>query len=105
MICWFEKGVTDSRSEELKIINCLNILPGCSCPHYDGEKDRRPTVHRFVLENNVDSCLAVEDGAAVHYKNNILYRSISFHKKKYVYTVHKNGDKVIEAKHHMYSIA
>lgn len=105
MICWYEKGVTDSWSDELKIIDCLNILPGCSCPHYDGEEDRRPSVHKFILENNINSCLAVEDGAAVHYKNNSIYRCISFYNNKNVYTVKKSDAKIIEIEHQMYSIA
>ena len=97
MICWYEKGVTDSWSDELKIIDCLNILPGCSCPHYDGEEDRRPSVHKFILENNINSCLAVEDGAAVHYKNNSIYRCISFYNNKNAYQVKYQEDKLIES--------
>ncbi len=104
MICWFEQGVTDSWSDELKIINCLGILPGCSCPHYDGEEDRRPSVHQFVLDSQVESCLSIEDGAAVHYKNNVIYKSISFYKDKNVYDVTSTNGKISETKHQIYSI-
>ncbi len=105
MICWYEKGVTDSWSDELRIIDCLNIIPGCACPHYDGEEDRRPSVYKFIENNDIESCLAIEDGAAAHYKNNILYKTLCFYENKNVYTVSKKENKIIELKHRIYSIA
>ena len=43
-ICWFEKGISDSFAEELKIIDCLGIIKGIACPHFDEEKEREPFV-------------------------------------------------------------
>ena len=37
-ICWFDKGITDSFLNELTIIDCLGIVQGVSCPHFDEEK-------------------------------------------------------------------
>ena len=34
-ICWFEQGLTDSFSDELRPLDCLGFLPGSCCPHYD----------------------------------------------------------------------
>ena len=42
-ICWFDFGVTDSASEGLAPMACLGILGGNCCPHYSGERDRRPS--------------------------------------------------------------
>ena len=42
------KGITDSWSEELKILNCLGFIPGVCCPHYLEEKERRPKVFEFI---------------------------------------------------------
>jgi len=39
-ICWFDKGITDSYAEELAIIDCLGIVDGIACPHFDEEKER-----------------------------------------------------------------
>ena len=38
MICWFEAGVTDSFGPQLEGLDCLGLLPGSACPHYDGEE-------------------------------------------------------------------
>ena len=42
-ICWFEQGITDSIAGPLTALPCLGFVPGSNCPHYDSEKDRRPT--------------------------------------------------------------
>ena len=42
-ICWFEQGLTDSIPKQLTKIDCLGILKGSNCPHFDGEPKRRPT--------------------------------------------------------------
>ena len=28
----------------------LSFIKGVSCPHYNGEADRRPTVHNFIMD-------------------------------------------------------
>ena len=89
-ICWFEYGITDSWEDELKIINCLGFVPGCCCPHYDGEKDRQPSVHSFIDKNLIDSCYAVEDGAAIHFKDVKLHASVGFYKGAQSYIVKDN---------------
>ena len=43
-ICWFDKGITDSYAKELAIIDCLGIVEGIACPHFDEEKEREPYV-------------------------------------------------------------
>ena len=95
-ICWFTKGVTDSWANELKVLDCLDILPGCCCPHYDGEKDRRPSVLEFINSGTIDSCLAIEDGAAVHYRNDKLINSIAFYKGANVFNIYKKSGDLCE---------
>ena len=46
-ICWFEEGVTDSIAGELTPMAALGMLEGSHCPHYDGEKERRPSYQRL----------------------------------------------------------
>ena len=47
-ICWFETGVTDSWASNLNVIDCLGMLKGSCCPHYNSEKNRRPSVHKYL---------------------------------------------------------
>ena len=47
-ICWFDKGITDSFAEKLDIIDCLGIVKGIACPHFDEEKEREPYVNDVI---------------------------------------------------------
>ena len=49
-ICWYEYGITDSWASNLNVIECLGFIKGVNCPHYSSEKDRRPSVHKFILK-------------------------------------------------------
>ena len=92
-ICWFEKGITDSWSNDLRIMECLGFVKGSCCPHYDGEADRKPSVAKFLLDGDIVSCYALDDGSALHYKNGIIYTTVSFYKGAHTYQVHlKDGN-------------
>ncbi len=86
-ICWFEQGITDSWASNLNIMNCMGFIKGCCCPHYDGESNRKPTVEKFLLDGVIDSCHALDDGAALHYKNGIIHTAVSFYKDANAYQV------------------
>ncbi|HSS51907.1 MAG TPA: peptidase E [Thermoanaerobaculia bacterium] len=66
-ICWFEQGLTDSFEGDLRPLECLGLLKGSACPHYDGDPERRPTYHRLVRTGVLLPGLAIDDGAAVHF--------------------------------------
>tara|TARA_Y100000590_G_C15718147_1_gene1012584 strand:+ start:641 stop:1345 length:705 start_codon:yes stop_codon:yes gene_type:complete len=95
-ICWFTKGITDSWADELKVLNCLDFLPGCCCPHYDGEKDRRPSVMKFIDSGEIESCIAIEDGAAIHYKGGNLVNAISFYEGANIFNIYKEHGNIHE---------
>jgi len=95
-ICWFREGVTDSWASNLNIINCLNFIDECCCPHYDGEKDRRPSVHNYIKTGKINSCISIEDNAAIHYKNGKFYKAINFGKDKNSYIVKKTEENIVE---------
>ena len=95
-ICWFEKGITDSWASNLNVMDCLSLLPGTCCPHYDSEADRRPTVHQLIKNGKMDDCYAMEDGAAIHFENGILKNSISFHENSHSFLVKKINGKIVE---------
>lgn len=95
-ICWFNKGVTDSWASNLNLIDCLGFIDENSCPHYDSEASRRPTVHSYIEDEKISSCYVSEDGSALHFKNGKLFQAISFYKNKKSYLVKKNNDTIIE---------
>ena len=86
-ICWFEEGVTDSWKGDLRVLDCLGFLPGVCCPHYDGEKKRKPAVGSFIKTKQIEKAICIEDGAAVHYQNNSFKTAISFYPNKNAYDV------------------
>ncbi len=97
-ICWFQKGVTDSWANELSVMDCMGILNGCCCPHYDGEKNRKPYVAKVLKEKTISSCLAIEDGSAVHFKNSKFFSAVSFYKNKNSFEVSFKNGNLIENK-------
>jgi peptidase E len=90
-ICWFEAGVTDSWADALHPLSCLGFLAGACCPHYDGEKDRRPAVQRIVASGALDSVLALDDGAAAHFVGAELARVVTSRPKALAYRVSRSG--------------
>lgn len=78
-ICWFEEGITDSWASNLNVMDCLGLLPGMCCPHYLEEKDRRPSVYKFLQNGKSKPGYAIDGGAAVHFKNESYYKTVSFY--------------------------
>jgi peptidase E len=95
-ICWFDAGVTDSWAERLAALPCLGFLPGTCCPHYDGEPDRRPSLHRLVARRAVTGALALDDGAAAHFVGRRLSRVVTSRPAARAYRVTRNGQPVVE---------
>jgi dipeptidase E len=66
-ICWFEDGLTDSFGMPFRALNDgLGLLRGACCPHYDGEKERRPVL-MGLIKRGFPPTLALDDGAAAHF--------------------------------------
>ncbi len=66
-ICWFEEGSTDSWDDDLHVMPCLAFLPGSCCPHYSGEKERRPWYRKMVKSGKIKPGMAIDDGAGAHF--------------------------------------
>lgn len=69
MICWFEQGVTDSYGDGLEPLNCLGLLEGSACPHFDGEADRKPSYLKLIKEKKIRGGIALDDGVGALYIN------------------------------------
>jgi dipeptidase E len=95
-ICWFETGVTDSWGAGLNPLPCLGFLPGACCPHYDGEPERRPAVHRLIEQGTIATTLALDDGAAAHFVNGTLANIVSSRADARAYRVERVDGQVRE---------
>jgi len=76
-ICWFEQGLTDSFSDHLRALDGLGFLPGSCCPHYDGEAQRRPSLHKLLVSGEISAGVAIEDWTGVHFIGGDIYKVIS----------------------------
>ena len=95
-ICWFEQGITDSFSNKLEIIDCLGLVNGIACPHFDEEKEREPFVKELIKNNRINSCLCIEGNCALHIKNDFDYESINFGNKKKCFKYFKENNNLIK---------
>jgi len=76
-ICWFEDGLTDSFGMPFRGLNDgLGFLRGACCPHYDGDKERRPALMRLI-KRGFPPTLALDDGAAAHFVGTRLAEVVS----------------------------
>jgi peptidase E len=76
-ICWFQQGVTDSFADRLRPLDCLGFLPGSCCPHYTAEPDRRPAYHALVRRDEIRPGMAIDDGAAIHFRGTQPWRVVA----------------------------
>jgi peptidase E len=95
-ICWFEEGVTDSLAGDLTRLPCLGFVSGSNCPHYDGERDRRPAYHRLVSEGVIGDGIACDDGVGLHYVDGRLHAIPSARPATRAYRVVRNGAGAVE---------
>jgi dipeptidase E len=96
-ICWFETGVTDSFGMPFRALNDgLGFVRGACCPHYDGEKERRPVLMRLI-KHGFPSTLALDDGAAAHFVGTRLKEVVSSRPKARAMRVALKRGLVVEA--------
>ena len=84
-ICWFEQGLTDSFPNELSSIDCLGILKGSNCPHFNGEKERQSNYKNKIKYQEMKAGYACEDGVGLHFINEELVRTFSSRKNAYAF--------------------
>ena len=97
-ICWFQQGVTDSWSSDLKIMSCLNFVKGTCCPHYDEEPERKPAVKKFLMSGKIKDVYAVDGGVALHIKDEKEFKSVVFRKDKGSYRTFLEKKEIVEEK-------
>ena len=95
-ICWFEHGLTDSWASELKLMECMNFIPGNCAPHYDEEAERRPATKKLLVSKEIDFMYGIEGGAALHFINEKPKLTVRFNKNKQAYNVKTNDNQLVE---------
>jgi peptidase E len=90
-ICWFEQGLTDSFPNQLHPIDCLGILEGSNCPHFDSEPERKPIFMQKISAGELKGGLGCEDGVALHFINEQLHRAVSSDPEKRAYGYESKG--------------
>lgn len=100
MNCWFEACSTDSFGPLAALNDGLGWLSGAACPHYDGEADRRPSLHEFVRRGpkrrGLPTTLAADDGAAAHFVGTKLHACVSSRPNAGVFRVSRSRDRIVE---------
>lgn len=89
-ICWFEQGITDS-VWPMGVLDCLGILKGSCCPHYDSEPERKPIFTESVNTGKALPGVALSDFTAVHFIDGQLAHALVWAPDRKVYLVAQDG--------------
>lgn len=91
-VCWFESCITDSIPNRYTVLPCLGLLPGSSCPHYDGQKGRPDAYHSMIKNKKLSDGFAADDGVGLHFIDGKLARIISSRPDANAYRVMRGDD-------------
>jgi peptidase E len=94
--CWFEACSTDSFGPLAPLRDGLGLLPGSACPHYDGEKERRPTLFRFIARGQLPDGFALDDYTAAHFVGRRFVEAVSSRPQAKAYRVVRVGKRIVE---------
>jgi peptidase E len=77
-ICWHIGGSTDSFGLTLRAFtDGLGWLPYSNGVHYDGEEQRRPTMHKLIGNGTLPDGYATDDGAGLVYRGTELVEVVA----------------------------
>jgi dipeptidase E len=99
-ICWFTTGNSDSRkyantSAALIKVTGLGLVDGFICPHYDAEKERKPSLQKTLSTAPRTKILALDNCAAVEITDDT-YRIITSSPSANGYLIHSKNGKYTE---------
>ena len=105
-MCWFELGLTDSFwGPELQPLRCLGFLPGSCGVHYGSDSKRRPALHAALKSGTVSRAVAIDDYAAVLYRDGQVERVLSWSSGATAYSVTISDGNVDESAYEAQNIA
>jgi peptidase E len=96
-MCWFEWGVTTS-SGRAAPAEGLGFLPGSNSVHHDSEPARRPVYLEAVRTGAVAPGYAVDDGAALIFRDRELDEVVSARPTARAYAVTPDGEEPLPAR-------
>jgi peptidase E len=86
-ICWFAEGLSDSWADRLRPVPGLGLLGGSCSPHYSNEPERRPVYHALVASGSIAPGIAIDDGAAVHFRGSTIAAIVTARAEADAYSV------------------
>jgi dipeptidase E len=95
-LCWFDSGSTDSRPQNLSIVQGLGLVPGSHCPHYDSEPGRRPQYQGLIASGELPAGYACDEGAGLLFEGRRVARVLTVAPTARVYRVRRRGALAIE---------
>ncbi len=96
--CWFQQCTTDSIPGRLSVLPGLGYLQGSFTPHYDGEAERRPALHRMLTAGEISGGYACDDGAALHLVDGELNTVVISRPAAKAYQLQRDGDQLVETR-------
>lgn len=97
-LCWFEHGTTDSRPIEVTKVDCLGLLEGSHCPHYDSEPQRRPLYQGYIGRKEFKAGYACDDQVAIYFEDQTVKEVVALRDGSNAYYVSENDGVVSEEK-------
>jgi peptidase E len=104
--CWFEQAVSDSwgsvqsKAEGRAAVGTyLGFLRGSFCPHYDGEKHRRPEYHRLLAGGLISDGWAADDGCALHFIDGTVHAIVGSRAEAHAYRLTRVNGLAHEVRH------
>lgn len=95
-VCWFEGTVTDSFGPLAPWREGLGLLRGAMVPHYDGEAERRPTLHRLLGDGTFEAAWAADDSAALVFRDGALVEVVTSRPTAGAFRVERAGSRIVE---------
>jgi dipeptidase E len=72
------------------------LISASSCPHYDGEENRRPAYRRMVQDGELPAGWAADDGAGLVFEGKRLREVVSSRPEATAYRVRKGRDGTVQ---------
>lgn len=91
-VCWFERALVMNKAGTLEPIECLGLLPGSVCAHYDTDAERRARFAEGIAAGSLPPGIGIEDGVAAVCARGAPPRAFSAEAGRWAYAVSRDGD-------------
>lgn len=95
-LCWFNGGYSDSRPDQLSIVQGIGLLPYSHCPHYHSEAARKPLYLNAILTGKLGAGYACDDKAGIIFRNGKYAQSLALDKDSHTYYLSVKDGKIDE---------